>query len=162
MRRHENPALTSIESLVSLVEVRSLVEVPSVLLSNNPRLASLAGLSKVVSVSDVWIVNLAIADLTGLNALDSVDKLHVSNNPNLTSLAGLDKLTSAWSINITSNEVLKNLRALGKVKLLDGELSITGNTVLPPCEVSWLLSSIGEANIGSINVANNADGGTCP
>ena len=108
--------------------------------------------------SGTTIVDTALTDLSGLDALTTTQNLAVVRNANLTSLAGLSNVTSSTQINISDNPSLTSLAGLENVTTLNGGLIINDNDILTDVSALNNLTSIGSLfqirNNASLSVIN--------
>lgn len=161
------------------VGLNNLNQANSILFINVPQLASIAGLSNHLGsnnhLDDLWIINTALTNLSGLDSLAEIAHFTIWSNPNLTSLHGLEQLTGnnqyGFSIsynpaltnvaalsNITSvsegtiefayNDPLTNLTGVGNITTIGGGLKIAGNQNLP---------SLGDFNTNLTIQSGNGD-----
>jgi Leucine-rich repeat (LRR) protein len=123
-----------------------------------PNLSSLQGMKDVKTIGNLSIGGShVLKDLSGLEGLTQADGISLDSNSALVSLTGLGNLSSKLtSFSLSMNESLTSLRALASTPGADSG-SITGNSLLPECEVSWL-SQIWDLEIESFN---NSPSGTC-
>lgn len=118
----------------------------SVIVFNNPRLTTLAGLHNLRTVGDNLVVQ-ACDNLIDLRGLDSVQSaaggLGISENHSLTSLDGLDGLRSVGCIGIDDNDMLVDVTALYGLTSVSGDVwFFDGNERLSDEAISALLAEI--------------------
>jgi hypothetical protein len=147
----QNPQITNLDWLSSLINVGSFIIQSCPLLNSinglsslqqvghfsfydSPNVTSLSPLSNLQQANGIEFINLGMADLTGLSGLNSVNFFNLYANQNLTSLNGLGIFTPN-SINLANNPQLSQCDVeticnnLNAVSLIQGNLAPC-NTVL--------------------------------
>jgi CARDB/PKD-like domain len=161
------------------VGLNNLNQANSMLFINVPQLSSIAGLSNHLGTNthldDLWIINTALTNLSGLDSLAEIAHFTIWSNPNLTSLHGLEQLTgnnqygfsisyndaltnitavhnitsiSEGTLEVSTNAFLSNLTGLGNITTIGGGLKITSNQNLP---------SLGDFNTNLVIQSGNGD-----
>ncbi|MCC6461687.1 MAG: hypothetical protein IT260_14525 [Saprospiraceae bacterium] len=125
----KNPALLNLTGLENLRYVIGHLEI-----LDNDALLDLNGLQHLsrISVNLNIQKNAALTSLSGLASLDQVSgyDLIVAENAALTNLSGLEKLDTLWSVIISLNATLKDLKGLDNLALAYGWLRIEANPIL--------------------------------
>ncbi|MFY0535655.1 hypothetical protein [Nannocystis pusilla] len=125
------PSLSSLEGLHNVTAVWSIG------LFGLPALTDLAGLRSVETTDSLYLDQLGITDLQGLEALTELKVgLSAQDNPNLQSLAGLEAVDwNGLSLYLRGNPVLTDLGALAGVEqMLSIDLTQSGLTDLAGLE----------------------------
>jgi hypothetical protein len=114
-----------------------------ILISGNPKLKNLKGLSNLKRVHHLQLI--------------------ANRGPGaFSTLEGLENLEFAENLNITGNGNLTSLRALKKLKQVPNRLTISSNNNLPKCEIDWLLAQLETRPKQVIIMANGPDDVSCP
>jgi hypothetical protein len=156
-----NALLSDVSGLSSLTEVIK----GDLVISSNPRLASLHGLNNLVSIGGRLGIenNATLGNLDGLSSLATIGylSLTLSDNPSLTSLEGLSLLTSIpGSLFINNNDLLPNLNGLDGITKLDGlsgaSLYINGNASLTNIDALSAVTTITQNGpYAELRIGNN-------
>lgn len=134
LRIINNASLTDLDGFSSLTYIgdNSVNEYPSLQISDNPSLNSVAGLS-------------------GVPGLPS--DLHILNNDALTSLDGLNNIVgSIGSLRVVGNASLANIDALSSITSVADGLTIEGNGSLPNLNGLRSLQAIGSRKFATSGV----------
>jgi CARDB/PKD-like domain len=128
-----------LDYLLSLTSVglNNLTQANNILFINVPQLSSIAGLSYHLGTNthldDLWIINTALTNLSGLDSLTEIAHFTIWSNPNLTSLHGLEQLTgnNQYGFSISYNDILTNVTALNNISSVsEGTVEFTTNGAL--------------------------------
>lgn len=129
-------------------------------ISDNENLYDIDALSSVTNTSTD---NLNITNNPSLTSIDifnnftSLYQIHISNNPNLNSINGLNNLNTVGnSFNIRDNDGLSTVNGFNNLTILEGTVSIAGNYALTNLDFLASVTSLGNTNIGSLYIFNNA------
>jgi hypothetical protein len=150
--------------VADLTGLSQLSSVGMLRIDGNAVLTSLAGLENVDWADEVLIMqNPALESLAGLDSLNFVTvRLTLSFNASLPALTGLDQLQKTYDLVINGNSALTDLSALDALGSVPGYFAITGNNVLPLCEITALMNRMGPDNLGpDITISGNDETATC-
>jgi hypothetical protein len=123
-----NPALLDLDALSGLsTDVSSGATLLAI--SGNDKLTSIAGLGDFVNGAQPNLVlriseNPELASLAGLDGVVELNTLELTDLPTIDELQGLAGLTRATNISIARNSGLSTLHGLGALSMVTGELQI--------------------------------------
>ena len=99
-------------SLTSLSHLQNMTLVGDVEIANCPNLTSLEGFPNVTQVAQLWLNNLGISNVSGLENLTSIGGgVYITQMPALTSLAVLSSLNFANAIQVSDNPFLTSFNS---------------------------------------------------
>ncbi len=140
-----NPELTSLYGLDNITAIGTIR------LSSSPLLTSLNTLQKVVSLGSLHVSYTGLVNFDGMQKVTTLESLNISNN-SLLSLSGLENVTSiGGQVSITGNSVLPNLIGLDKLSTIEGAVWVASNAALADFSGLGSLISIGT----SMQIENN-------
>jgi hypothetical protein len=117
-------------------------------------ITSLAGLNNINSVTELDLDHTGVTSIDTNHSLGIYGKLTVTGNSKLTNLKQLEFMTASTGILIDGNTALTSLDALAlddpKLEEVDGDVAITGNTVLTVIPLANLVKVT-----GTLTVSNN-------
>ena len=144
----DNPALTNIDGLAQLTEIRGFLSI-----IGNAVLTDLGGLAGLQTVTGGLSLhsNDSLGSLDGLEALSSVGgNLRLTSNRNLSDIGALAGLTAVGiRLIVSSNRVLESLHGLEQLRSVGNDVTIDFNNQLTDCvAVIPLLDSYDDAAVG--------------
>ena len=156
----DNPSLENVAGFASLSSCGSLS------ISNNQNITDLDGLSSLSSLNGILTIefNHSLTNLDGLQAIESVSWINIVGNNSLISLLGLEsieiKYATSYGINISRNNVLTNIEAIGNIEPTSyKKLTITNNPSLSLCANPNVCARVaGSPTSTEIEISNNAIG----
>lgn len=149
-----NPQLHTLSLAPNLSRVDGTVEIQGSDLAELDFLGSVGGVGGLLLSQ-----NPSLTSVGGLSGLTGVEgDLTVDNNNQLADLTGMESLLSVLgSVAISGNDSLLSLTALHGVTDVGGDLIIADNVSCPTQEADDLVAAIGPENIaGTVTITNNA------
>ena len=138
-----NDLLSSVEGLRNIPSV-----VQSISLTNMPKLTSISGINVGSVGNDIYLQELGVFDLTGLNALQSANRVFISDNPNLINLDGINNLiTVGNTFQLARNPRLICIDALNDNLNIGGNLNIFENERLSVCQAPAVCNFLSNAEM---------------
>lgn len=120
--------------------------------------AELIDIGALQSASGVdWAVVTGNPKLSSLTGLPRAHSLDVEDDASLVDLSGLEPQSVLEQLVIQNNAHLSSLRALGGVTSAEA-VFISGNPLLPDCELTWFGARIGQ----TLPLGENGPTGACP
>ena len=132
--------ITNLDGLSGLTTVGTILRI-----TNNPALTNIAGLSSLISVDRLNIIgNTLLGSIDGFSGVASLPgSLDIGGNTALTNLNGLSGLTSTGFVNIYRNPLLSNITGLSALASVGTSLSIWENASLTTLDGLSALASVG-------------------